>query len=166
MTKYQKGTVITSATGQLAWDSADRGFFTINTEGTKAVVGFAKGKTQKLGDVTITSQTPYASIILTALDKGTTLAKSKSALLTVIARAESTGFSYNKITGQMLDGGTKPLLVEPVQADFAIAGRTVAAVNILNQNGVLTNTTVPVTNGSFHVDTGTDKTIYYQVVFK
>jgi hypothetical protein len=166
MSKYRNGTVITSNTGQLTWDTANRGSVTINTDGTKGVVGFAQGKAEKLGNVTITSQSPYASILLTALDRGATLDKAKSALLIIVGRTESTGFSYNKLTGQMLNPGTSPLMIEPIQADVAIAGRTVAAVNILSQNGVLTNTTVPVTNGAFHIDTGKDKTIYYQVVFK
>jgi len=166
MTKYQKGTVITSTTNQLVWDSADNGFFTINTDGTKAVVGFANGKTQKLGDVTITSHNPYASIILTALDKNATLANAKSALLTVTARAVSTDFSVNTTNNTMLNPGKAPLMMEPVKADIAISGRTVTAVNVLDQSGVLTQKTVPIKENAFQVDSAKDQTLYYQVIFK
>ncbi len=166
MSKYKSGSVITSTTGQLVWDSADKGFFTINTAGTKAVVGFASGKRQKLGNITITSRTPYASIILTALDQHATLDDSKSALLTVVARAVSTGFTINTINNHMLNPGTAPLLMEPVQADITIDGRAVDAVNVLSQNGALTQKTIPTQGGAFHINSADDQTLYYQVVFK
>jgi hypothetical protein len=150
MTKYTKGTAITSTTGELVWDSANNGFITINTAGTKAVVGFAQGKAQALGNVSITSQTPYASIILTAMDKTETLDNAKSALLTLVARAAN---------------GSSGVVMEPVHADIAISGHNVSAVNVLDQNGVPTGQTVTVNNGSFHIDTGADKTFYYQVMF-
>ncbi len=165
MSKYQKGTAIVSTTNQLTWDTADRGFITIDTAGTKAVAGFAQGKTQTLGKVTITSNTPYASIILTALDQHATLDTTKSALLTVVARAVSTGFSLNTTNNRLLSGGKAPLLMEPVQADFAISGRSVTSVKVLDQNGVLTTKTVPVQNGAFHINSGDDQTLYYQVNF-
>ncbi len=40
MSRYRQGSVIKSATGQLDWDTSGQGFFTVNTAGTKAVVGF------------------------------------------------------------------------------------------------------------------------------
>jgi hypothetical protein len=166
MSKYQKGTVTTSTTGQLVWDSADKGFFTINTAGTKAVIGFASGKRQDLGNVTITSHTPYASIILTALDLRATLDNAKSALLTVVARAVSTGFAVNTVNNRMVSPGTAPLLVEPVQVDLAFSGRSIATVNVLSQNGTATQKTVPVENDAFHINSADDQTLYYQVIFK
>jgi Beta-galactosidase len=165
MSKYSSGSVITSTTGQLKWDTSDKGFFTIDTEGTKAVVGSAAEKPQTLGDVTITSHTPYASIILTALDQNSTLRTTQSALLMVVARAVNTNFTVNLINNHMLNPGTAPLLMEPVKVDIAITGRDISAVNILSQNGVLTNKTLPVQNGVFHVNSADDQTIYYQVKF-
>ena len=53
MSRYRHGSVIKSVTGQLAWDTSGKGFFTVNTAGTKAVVGFAGGKEQTLGDVKV-----------------------------------------------------------------------------------------------------------------
>ena len=150
MTKYQKGTAITSNTGELTWDTANNGFITINTAGTKAVVGFVQGKAQALGNVTITSQNPFASIILTAMDPKETLDNAKSALLTVVARAAN---------------GSGNVILEPVQADISISGHNVSAVNVLDQNGVSTGKTLTVNNGAFHINTGDDKTLYYQVMF-
>ncbi len=71
-----------STTGQLAWDTSDKGFFTVNTAGTKAVVGFTGGKEQTLGDVKIKLDTPFASLFLTALEPGEDLANGKRALIT------------------------------------------------------------------------------------
>ena len=88
------GATIVSATGQLAWNTAGKGCFTVNTPGTKAVVGFAEGRRLALGDVTITPGCPYASIVLTAADKGATLAGAKRAILSAVARNCNTGFKY------------------------------------------------------------------------
>ena len=102
------------------------------------MVGFAAERPQKLGDITITSHTPYASIILTALDQKATLATTQSALLTAVAR----------------EAGSKPVKVEPVQFDVGIANRAIDQVNVLDQNGVLTQKTVPVNQGTLHINTG------------
>ena len=69
MSRYRQGSVIKSVTGQLAWDTSGQGFFTVNTAGTKAVVGFAGGKEQTLGDVKVRLDTPFASLFLTALER-------------------------------------------------------------------------------------------------
>src|SRR6202008_4720555 len=70
LTKYHEGSVIKSVTGQLAWDTSGQGFFTVNTAGTKAVVGFTQGKEQTLGDVKVRLESPFASVFLTALESG------------------------------------------------------------------------------------------------
>src|SRR5262249_57897656 len=80
--RYRQGSVIKSVTGQLAWDTSGQGFFTLNTAGTKAVVGFAGGKEQTLGDVKVRLDSPFASVFLTALESGRDLADGKRALLT------------------------------------------------------------------------------------
>lgn len=162
----QTGTVITSATKQLAWDTAGRGCFTVDTPGTKAVVGFAGGKTFMLGNVTITVASPYASIFLTALEKTATLAEAKSALLTAVARNCNTGFKYFAVDAKPLDNGKAPILLEPVKATIMIAGRKIAAVNILDHNGQRTDKTLPVREGQFTIDGTLDKTLYYEVVFE
>ena len=59
----------TSVTGQLRWklgDSKLSGYFTINTNATKAVVGFAEGQTCDLGIVAIRPECRYAAIYVTA----------------------------------------------------------------------------------------------------
>ena len=166
MTKYSKDGVITSATGQLTWDASDKGFFTVNTDGTKAVVGFAEGRTAALGNVDITLQCPYASVFLTALDKGATLATGKRALLSAVARNCNTGFTYFTPEGRYLDNGKAPILLEPVKALIHVAGRDIASVKVLDFDGRETDRTLEVKDGAFTIDGTPDKALYYEVEFK
>ncbi|MBI5723834.1 MAG: sigma-70 family RNA polymerase sigma factor [Planctomycetes bacterium] len=165
MAKFDKNGVITSNTGQLAWDYTGKGFFTVNTPGTKAAVGFHTGKPLGCDNITITPVAQFASIFLTALEPDKTLANCKGALLTAIARQCNTGFSY-MIDKSTVKVGTVPTLLEPVKVSFTITGRKIAAVNILNHEGKrIEGQTVKIDSGSFTIDTGRDKTFYYEVVF-
>jgi hypothetical protein len=166
MAKYRQGTAIASATGQLAWETAGQGYFTVNTAGTKAVVGFAEGKSLALGDVTVSVACPYASIFLTALEKGATLATAKTALVTAVARSANTDFKYFVLDNKIIDNGKAPIMLEPVKATIALAGRKVEAVNVLDHDGRRTGKTLPVQNGAFTIDGAKDKTMYYEVVFE
>ena len=166
MAKYRQGTAIISATGQLAWETDGQGYFTVNTAGTKAVVGFAGGKTIALGDVTVSVASPYASIFLTAQERGATLATAKSALLSAVARSANTDFKYFALDSKTIDNGKAPILLEPVKATIAMAGRKVAAVNVLDHDGRRTGRTIAVQNGQFTIDGAKDKTLYYEVVFQ
>jgi hypothetical protein len=166
MQKYRTGTAIQSVTKQLVWDTAGQGFFTVNTPATKAVVGFAEGKTLPLGSVTIRPASPYASIFLTAQEKNATLATTKSALLSVVARNCNTGFKYFAIDSKTLDNGKGPMLLEPVKASIQIAGRSISVVNLLDHDGRRTGKTLPVQNGGFTIDGSRDHALYYEVVFQ
>ena len=138
----------------------------MNTPGTKAVVGFAPGKPQLLGDVTIELQCPYASVFLTALDKTATLANAKHALLCAVARNCNTGFSYFALDSKIIDNGKAPILLEPVKAAVTIAGRPIAAVHVLDHAGRRTDKTLPVNAGRFDLDGNRDKALYYEVEFR
>ena len=166
MTKFRDGDAIVSATKQLRWDTSGKGFFTVNTPGTKAVVGFAAGKPQKLDDVTIELQCPYASIFLTALDKNATLANAKRALVSAVARNCNSGFSYFAIDSKTIDNGGAPILLEPVRANITIAGRAVTAVRVLDQNGRRTDKSLTINAGRFEIDGTRDRTLYYEVEFQ
>jgi hypothetical protein len=167
MKRYRRGSVIQPVTGQLAWDTSGKGFFTVNTPGTKAVVGFAEGKELTLGDVKLRLDTPFASLFLTALDRGEDLAGGKRALITVMARTSNTGFRYFAPDNKVLNNGGPPILLEPVKATVTIGKRQVAAVNILDHDGRRTGRTLPVVkDGRFTLDGAKDRAIYYEVVFR
>jgi hypothetical protein len=166
LTRYRDGTAIVSATKQLRWETSGQGFFTIDTPGTKGVVGFAAGKPQRLGDVLIELHSPYASVLLTALDQASGLESAKHALLSVVARNSNTGFRYFSIDNRILDNGQGPLLLEPVQATISIGARPIAAVHILNHAGQRTGKTLEVQSGRFTVDGARDRTLYYEVEYR
>jgi hypothetical protein len=166
MGRYRKGTVITSTTGQLAWDCSGQGHFTVDTPGTKAVVGFAGGKEFRLGAVRIKPASPFASIFVTALERGETLADGKRALVSALARQSNTGFTYLTPDHRVIDNGRAPILLEPVRATVTIAGRPVAAVYLLDHDGRRTQRRLPVTGGRFTIDGARDRTPYYEILFR
>jgi hypothetical protein len=166
LNRYRQGAVLRSTTGQLAWDTSGQGFFTVNTAGTKAVVGFAEGKELTLGDVKVRLDCPFASLFITALDHGSDLAGGKRALISVLARQSNTGFTYFAPDHQVLNNGRPPILLEPVKATVSLAGRPIESVNILDHDGRRTGRTLPVTDGRFTIDGAKDKAIYYEVVFR
>lgn len=165
LSKYQQGDTITSATSQLKWNAAKR-YVTIDTEGTKALIGFAAGQDFALGNVRIHSDSNYATILLTATDPGKTLATAKTALLTAVARSCNTGFTLFGPEQKVLKNGTGPILMEPVKATIGIAGRRIKEVNVLDADGKRTGKTVSVENGGFAIDGARDKTLYYELVFE
>ncbi len=166
LAKYRSGTAIISVTTQLSWDTADQGWFTVNTPGTKAVVGFAEGKAQKLGEVTLELQCPYASLFLTALDQNATLANCRSALLCAVARNCNTGFKYFAVDSRTLENGKGPILLEPVKARVTLSERSLSVVNILDHSGRRTGKTLPVKDGQFTLDGARDQALYYELVFR
>jgi hypothetical protein len=165
LARYRRGPVIQSATGQLAWDTSGRGFFTVNTAGTKAVVGFAEGRDLTLGDVKVRLDSPFASLFLTALERGENLADGKRALLSVLGRQSNTGFTYFAPDNKVLNNGGPPILLEPVKATVTV-GRPVAGVHVLDHDGRRTGRALAVTDGRFTLDGAKDRAIYYEVVFR
>jgi hypothetical protein len=165
MNKYRQGDYIVSTTGQLKWDAAKR-FFTVDTEGAKAFVGFNPDQEIALGNVRIRSESPYASILLTAADPKATLSTGKTALLSAIARTCNTGFTVFGPENKIVKNGTPPILMEPVRATISIAGRHIRAVNLLDHDGRQTGKTLATKDGAFTIDGAVDKTPYYEVVFE
>lgn len=165
MTGFDRNGVVLSNTGQLAWDYRGRGFFTVNTPGTKAAVGFHTGTPLAGGRVTIAPAAQFASIFLTALEPDRTLENCRGALVTALARQCNQGFSYF-IDKSTVSNGKAPTLLEPVRATFTIRGRRIAAVHALSHEGRRAEgQSVTVAGDSFAIDTGRDQTFYYEVVF-
>jgi hypothetical protein len=167
MSRYEKDKVITSNTKQLVWNYSGKGFFTVNTAGTKAVVGFAKNKDFTLGKVKILIQSPYVSLFITAMGKHSTLNTAKTALISAMGSSCNTDFKYFDVDNSVLDQGTSPILMEPVRAKITFIGRQIASVNLLDFDGLKTGQTIPVHNNSFEIDSAQPPhSIYYEIVFK
>lgn len=153
-----------SVTGELRWTSGDNrqgGHFTIDTEGTQAVVGFAEGKTARLKRASITPHTRFAAIYVTAARPGACVADADTLLVTAIARARNSGA---KVVGDtMLDNGQAPIVMEPVRAEIVLARSGTPTVWVLDHDGVRTGEKVPVSNGVLMIDGAKYKTPYYEV---
>lgn len=166
ISKYNVDGKVLSATGQLAWQPGANvrdGYFTINTPGTAAVVGFTHGQVQQLGPVAIATQTPFAAIYVTALDADADIASGKRLLITAIARVYNTDMKL--MAGDLIQAGKGPMRVEPVQATISIKRAGKATVQVLDQDGCMTDRKLPISPAGIDIDTARDKTVYYLVTY-
>jgi hypothetical protein len=166
---FQKEGFLTSSTGQLRWREATDvklgGYFTIDTPGTKAVVGFAQGQVCRLGEVTITPESPFTAIYVTAQEPDKNIRSSKKLLITAIARARNAGMKFNDAGNSLLDRGKPPILMEPVKATITVTRPGTPKLIVLDHDGLRTPTTLAVRDGAFTIDGARDKTPYYVVEF-
>jgi len=160
-----------SETGQLIWDFSGRGFFTINTPGTQAVVGFASGRTHVLSDVWIEVETPFALVYVSSLDKKRPIATADSLLVLAIARTANTGMVVTP-EGKVAQRGHAPVLIEPVRASISILRKGKCQVFALDHDGRrrpdAAELKVSHSDGRsrFQIDGGKYRTLYYVVDFK
>ena len=157
-----------SETRQLRWKAGDsklRGFFTMNTDATKAVVGFAEGRTCDLGTVAIHSECRYGAIYVTAKEPDRDLTDSNNILIVAIARARNSGmkvFAENRI----IEKGESPVVMEPVKAKILLRRPGTPTVHVLDHSGSRTGKTLPVEKGIVEIDGSRDKTCYYLVCYE
>ncbi len=178
---YVKDGAVRSVTGQLAWTGVDalhdaparrtwedqQGYLTIDTPGTKALVGFAPKRPFKLGEVTIEPDNLFAVVFVTAADKDATIANADRLIVSAVARAKNTGMIYQPaMTMSIAERGQGPVLMEPVRATVSISRPGEATVNVLDHDGRRTGRTLPVTDGAFVIDGSRDRTLYYEVVYR
>ena len=166
LTKYIKNGAIVSSNNQLSWmpgKKDNEGYFTINTPGTKAVVGFAQGKQQLLGEASITVDTPFAAVYLTASEKSADIKTSKRLVLVTIARTYNDGMKY--ADGRLLDHGKGPIRVEPVRVEVKLQRPGTPTVHILDHSGKRTGKTIPVKDGNFIADGAVTQTCYYEISY-
>ncbi len=165
---FLKGHVLTSSTGQLRWREGQSkldGFFTIDTDATKGVVGFARDQQCRLGSVTIIPKSRFGAIYVTALEKDKTIVTSKNLLVVAIARARNTGMKVFEDC-RLLDRGRPPIVMEPVKAVITIRKPEVPTVILLDHSGRRTSKTLPGQAGTFTIDGARDRTPYYLITFR
>lgn len=164
--------VVRSTTGQLAWHWKGAEYFTIDTPGTKGVVGRGGGMKHELGEVTIDLETPFAHLYVTALDKDADIRSGKRLLITAIARTVNKGTVFDELSDHPLtsppaDDG--PVLIEPVKATIALKGRKAAKVFALDHEGRKPQNAmeIPVKKTAdgvtFTLDGAAGKAVYYVV---
>jgi hypothetical protein len=158
--------VVRASTGQLEWHYGSKGHFTINTAGTKGVVGFAGNKGQRLGDVTLQTNNPFAVVLVSSLEKDRSLEQCRRMLVTTVARARNTNMAYNADTTRLLQPGEAPILLEPVRLTLGFGRKGQPVVHVLDHDGARTGRTVPVKGGSVQLDGGQTKTMYYELEWR
>lgn len=166
VTPFIQEKMVKSATGQLQWHYGDNpkgGYFTIDSAGTKAVVGFAQGKTFDLSDVCITSYAPFSAVFLTAHGKTGTIATDNRLLLVAVAKVHNTDMKY--YYDNLVSKGREPVMMEPILAEIYLERSDAATVYVCDQDGNRTKKTIPIINGSFTIDGAQTKTIYYEIAY-
>ncbi|MCX8156110.1 MAG: beta-galactosidase [Verrucomicrobiae bacterium] len=159
---------LVSTTRQLRWKPGNQptsGFFLMDTPGTKAVVGFAAGQPARLGEVTLTPQSRFAALYVTAVERNATLANARRVLVVALARARNTGMKFSPAGNELLHKGAAPILMEPVRAELQWSGRPIQRVHVLDHNGVRTGQTLPVQNNRVILNGEAEHTPYYEIEF-
>lgn len=165
----KKRQVVTAATGQLSWHYRGKGYFTIDSPGTKGVVGFARGKRLVLGPVSLRIHSPFAVLYVSSLEPDRDIENADRLLITALARARNTGMRYSR-NGMHLDRvGGPPIRMEGVRADITLFRRDVPvqawALDMLGRHRV---STLPIrssrTGQSFALDGGRYRTVYYEIM--
>jgi hypothetical protein len=163
--------VVRSETGQLVWNYGDEGFFTINTPGTQAVVGFACDREHVLADVSISIETPFALVYVCSTDKRKPIASANSLLVLAVARTANTGMTVTA-EGRVVERGRAPVLVEPVKATLRLKRKGRFQVYALDHDGRKRPdaAAVPATQSGQGIEFGIDgakyRTLYYLVEYQ
>ena len=168
LSRYEKDGWLNSTSGQLRWKSGSSkqdGCFTINTDATKAVVGFSNNQTFELGNVTIQPKSRFSAIYVTAKEPNRDISSSRKVLVAAIARARNTGMKLNEAEDQLLDRGGSPILMEPVKAKITLKRPGQGEVHLLDHDGLRTLKTLPMQNSTFEIDGTRDKTCYYLITY-
>jgi len=164
---FQKDGTLISVTKQLYWKEGKSkldGYFTINTDATKAVIGFAENQRCELGQVTIKPECRYAAIYVVAQEKDKNIDTSSNLLVVAIARARNTDMKIIDDV-RLLDKGHAPILLEPVKAEITVVKQGAPAVHVLDHAGVRTGKTLKPTDGVFTIDGVRDNTCYYLIEY-
>lgn len=148
--KPSSGKII-SATGELEWDTRGR-VVRVLAKKTQAVIGFGGGRRHELPAFDVELETPFVSLIFTSLDDRP-LERSRSILITAMARDRQTGAEYSEAGDRLEVVGGPPLLLEPVQARIHVKDQPVRAVEVLDFHGVPRSIPGPeVEDGAFTID--------------
>jgi len=152
--------VVESMTGDLVWDYGKQ-VVTVRSDKTQGIIGFAGGRSFELPAVKAEVRTPFVSLLFTPLDDNP-LADSKHILITAMARDRQKGARYNMDGSKLLDVGSPPLMMEPVQATLTLDGPPIESVRVVDIYGVPTERQVEREGNTFDID-GRYATYYYEV---
>jgi hypothetical protein len=158
--------IISSLTDELKWSYGDKNFVSIDTKGTKGIIGFVQNEKVSLGNWQIETENPFAVILITDLSEKGDLQSSDKILVTAVARARNSGMEYEYSENKTIlkSEGDKPLLLEPVKATISAKNLKNFEVLVLDHDGLITGGKVPVQEGNFTIDGAEFITLYYLII--
>jgi hypothetical protein len=114
---------ITCDTGELTWhrDQTKRGFVTIDTDKSQAVIGFLKRADKPLKNLAAAVENEFGSIVLTSLEDRP-ISQANRLLLVTTARSANMGMEWNDKRTTLTDWGTGPSVIEPVKGFVVLRG--------------------------------------------
>ncbi len=161
---YEGDKNFVSATGELSMDFNNK-IFRMNTPRAQAVSGYTSGKAIELDDVKFEINNYHATAYLNSVDDAP-LYSSKKILLTVIGDTRNTGQVMSDDEKTLENGGTAPILVEPITGKVTIKTNTRITVKAVTPNGKVVPTFIPTTktDGGYTFEMKSQyKTMYYQI---
>jgi len=116
-----RGSPTVSDTGELAWYHPEKGkgFVTVETDRSQALIGFLKGRDNQLKNLSATVENEFCSIILTSLDSRP-ISHSRLLLLATTARSANSGMVWNEKRTTLSDWGSAPTVIEPVKGKVVL----------------------------------------------
>ena len=125
--------VYTSVTGEMTTDM-NKAVFMLNTDLAQAAVGYTGGERFETDDIIFDIDTEFSTDSVCAIDKKP-IEESGRMLLTTLARQMNTGMKLARDGSKVEDGGTAPILIEPVCGSVTIKNTNDYDVWILESSG-------------------------------
>ncbi len=127
---------ITSDTEELRWLSGESrtGLVTVDTERSQAMIGFVGRTGVSLSHLSAEVENRFCSIVLSAVD-GLCIAEATQLLLATTARSANTGMKWNEDRTSLLDWGSGPMVIEPVQGTVTLRNlKPFASIEVIPLN--------------------------------
>ncbi|MCL4177674.1 MAG: carbohydrate binding domain-containing protein [Verrucomicrobia bacterium] len=166
------GNIITADTGELTWNlaTAGKGFVTVNTARTKALIGFTDQREVDLGGVRFqpgTTQLGFSTLALT-LVRGSSFTQGGTALLVASGRCENSNMIWKDASHTSVGNqwGNAPTLIEtvPFTLTLPVAASRLAAWSLdeRGQRKSPLSVTGDTTHAVLNVD-GSAATLWYEL---
>lgn len=156
---------VQSVTGELDWRYGNgRGWATVDTAGTFGGVGWSEGLPLMAKGGSLTIETPFAAVIVTADGPKENLANARHVLIAAVARVRNTGMVREE--GALKVIGAPPLEMEGVRATLRLKRRPLR-FEVLDHDGRVTGRTLPVAaDGTVALDGARDRAYLYRAVYE
>ena len=164
-----QGTDIRSETGEIKWNSGDRGFVEVASPKTESLIGYIPETTSLLKHLSVNIENDFAAITLISIDNKP-VESSEKLLLVATGRTGMTGMKWSEDRKGLIEPGTKPTTIEVIRGEISLKGLTGASLVIVEPmdggSNPITSITNPVKNGAVKIDLGKNVTVWYYLTVK